>query len=172
MLALGCLMMVSPVTSDIGFYQGGHYFTASLRPRSLYVVRIREGATLIWHGVPARWRPWRLAVVDLDADGRQEIVVALNKPTKYIPRRHETLFVYSFDGRQVWPKWKGSTLGRRFTDFAFANIFGKARLITIDVLIDGKKRLVVRTWNGFGFKANWEWGAWKSAYLCNVQAGH
>src|SRR5258708_16204820 len=51
------------------------------------------------------------------------------------------LFIYSFDGRTVRPKWLGSSLSRPFVDFAFANLDRDRaeELISIETTRQGKR---------------------------------
>src|SRR5688572_68198 len=54
---------------------------------------IRQGKRLLWRGVPARWQPWKLAIADVDGDGRREIVVGVYKSTRFFPKPHNCLFI-------------------------------------------------------------------------------
>ena len=138
----------------------------------------RDGQRL-WADVRQHWHPYKIAVADLEGNGRSEIIVALNKSTRYLPKRHNCLFVYGFNGSSVYPRWLGSTLGRDFSDFAFANVDGdgKDRLVCLSKRLDGRYALSVYGWNGFGFTKLWERGGWRKARLMganresiNVQA--
>ncbi|HYG81458.1 MAG TPA: VCBS repeat-containing protein [Pyrinomonadaceae bacterium] len=133
-------------------------------------VSVRRGRRLLWEGVHGRWRPWKLTVADVDGDRRREIVVGVFKATKFIPRPHNCLFIYDWDGRRAAPKWLGSTLSRPFTDFGFADTNGDGRdeLYALETRRDGRRALAAYSWNGFGFTQDWERGGWLEAMLVAV----
>ena len=128
-------------------------------------LQIRHGRTLLWQGIPAAWRPWKLAVADVDGDGRSEIVVGIVKATKFFPKPHNCLFIYGWDGRRVFPKWLGSTLSRPFTDFLFTSGGGPSGdgLLSLETSLEGRKSLAAYRWNGFGFTLDWRKGEWQNA---------
>ncbi len=133
-------------------------------------VSVRRGRRLLWEGVHGRWRPWKLSVADVDGDGRKEIVVGVFKSTKFIPRPHNCLFIYDWDGQRAAPKWLGSTLSRPFTDFGFADTDndGRDNLYAIETKRDGRQALAAYSWNGFGFTQDWQRGDWLKAVLLSV----
>ncbi|HEY0322099.1 MAG TPA: VCBS repeat-containing protein [Pyrinomonadaceae bacterium] len=128
---------------------------------------IRHGKRLMWRGVPAKWKPWKLAVADVDGDGRLDIIVGVYKSTRYFPKPHNCLFIYAWDGRRAHPKWLGSSLGRPFVDFAFvdSNNDGQEELLAIEIKRDGKRCLAAYSWNGFGFTLDWQRGDWQEVRL-------
>jgi hypothetical protein len=130
-------------------------------------VSILHGSRILWRGVPARWKAWKLAVADVDGDGRREIAVGVYKATRFFPRPHNCLFIYSWDGRRAHPKWLGSSLSRPFVDFAFVDSDGdgEEELAAIETKRDGRRCLAVYSWNGFGFTLDWQRGDWKEARL-------
>lgn len=136
-------------------------------------LRIRSGKRLLWQGVHGRWKPWKLAVADVDGDSRREIVVGVFKATRYFPKPHNCLFVYGWSGSRAFPKWLGSTLSKPFADFAFANLDGDGEdeLVTIETLRDGKHCVAVYSWNGFGFTLERQRGAWSQARFVANEAG-
>jgi hypothetical protein len=128
---------------------------------------VRHGRRLVWSGVPARWKPWKLTVADVDGDGRSEILVGVYKATRFFPKPHNCLFIYSWDGRRAAPKWLGSSLSRPFTDFAFMKGDGKrmGSLVALETRRDGRRCVAVYSWNGFGFTLDWQQGDWQEARL-------
>jgi hypothetical protein len=128
---------------------------------------VLHNGRVLWRGVPARWKPWKLSVADVDGDGRREIAVGVYKSTRFFPRPHNCLFIYSWDGRKGSKKWLGSSLSRPFVDFAFADLDGdhEEELAAIEIKRDGRFCLAVYSWNGFGFTLDWQRGDWQSARL-------
>ena len=115
-----------------------------------------------------------LAVADVDGDGRREIVVGIFKATKFFRKPHNCLFIYDWKGDRAQPKWLGSSLGRPFTDFLFADLDAGApgdELIALETTLTGKKSLAVYHWNSFGFTLDWERGEWRSANLLGATGG-
>jgi len=128
---------------------------------------IRSGRGIIWQGVHRRWKPWKLVVADVDGDGRREIIVAVFKATRYLPRPHNCLFVYGWSGSRAYPKWLGSTLSKPFTEFAFANLDDdlEDELVAIETLRAGRHCVSVYSWNGFGFTLDRQQGSWGQARI-------
>ncbi len=142
-----------------------------LNPNELRCVTVTVGAKVLWKDIPKDWHPWKLAVTDLNHDGKQELIVALFKLTRHSPSRLHTLFVYGFDGAKVFPKWRGSTLGRDFTDFAVLKSKKGDRIVTLDRLLDGRIAVTCRKWDGFGFRRVWERDSLMSAKLGATRQG-
>lgn len=146
----------------------------SLNKESDPALSIRHGSHVLWRGVPARWKPWKLAVADVDGDGRREIVVGVYKQTRFFPKPHNCLFIYGWDGRRAHPKWLGSSLSRPFVDFAFIDTDGDRQdeLAAIEIKRDGRRCIALYSWNGFGFTLDWQRGDWQQATLIEAASGH
>ncbi|MBV9866949.1 MAG: hypothetical protein JO316_16475 [Abitibacteriaceae bacterium] len=131
------------------------------------VLSVWHGRTRLWQGVPQNRNPWKLMTADVDGDGKREIILGVYKSTRFIPHPHNCLFVYGWDGKQVYPKWLGSSLGKSFDDFMFANFKGSGmdNLVALETRSDGLKCVVAYSWIGFGFGVDWERGAWHHAKL-------
>ena len=110
-------------------------------------------------------RPWKLRTVDVDGDGRRDIVLGVYKSTRFWPYPHPCLFVYRWDERLV-PVWRGANLSKPFVDFEFAD----GHLFSIEVEADGSRCLNSYHWNGFGFTGEWQRGHWKRAAFASTSA--
>ncbi|HEX8745780.1 MAG TPA: VCBS repeat-containing protein [Pyrinomonadaceae bacterium] len=157
----GILSLESDLDGD------GKLETILLDKESDPALSVRHGGRVLWRGVPARWKPWKLMVADVDGDGRREIAVGVYKSTRFFPKPHNCLFIYSWDGRKGSKFWLGSSLSRPFFDFAFADLDGdkEEELAAIELKRDGRFCLAVYSWNGFGFTLDWQRGDWQSARL-------
>jgi hypothetical protein len=113
-------------------------------------VVVMRGKKKVWEGV--RLNPWKVAVPDVDGDGKHEVAVGVYKKSRFDPVMAKRLFIYKFEANKLLPKWLGSRLGRRFTDFRFTDLNkdGKDELIANEY--DDKWRYEsTYRWNGFGF---------------------
>lgn len=132
---------------------------------------IYQGKRKTWSGIPRHWKPWKMTTGDVDGDGQRDIILGVHKKTRFMPFEHNCLFVYGFDGKAATKKWLGSSLSKPFSDFLIANVDDdkEDELISLETRRDGKKCVVVYSWIGFGFGADWQSGDWKKARLQRVE---
>jgi len=97
--------------------------------------------------------PWKLDIGDVDGDAKSEVVVGVWKKSRYDPVFAKRVFVYSWNGKRLLPKWLGSRLSRRFTDFVLCPLDGdgKTELVAMEEAPRAGKYLTVYRWNAFGF---------------------
>lgn len=139
-------------------------YTVELRTSREQTCRIASGAKE-WFFAPKRLNPWQLRVGEVDGNGKPEILIGVYKRTHLIPHPHRTLFIYEFDGEEVRPKWKASTMGRPLLDFAPAKLKAGHRVITVEKRLDEKQVLTIWKWRGFGLIKLEEIGEGKSIQL-------
>lgn len=104
-----------------------------------------------WAFAPKRLNPWQIRAGDLDGNGKMDFMLGVFKGTNLIKTPHRTIFIYEFTGEEVKPKWKGSTIGRDFIDFNFAQLEGP-RMIIVEIDLDGRHVLSEWKWAGFGIR--------------------
>lgn len=99
--------------------------------------------------------PWKVLTCDVDGDGIREISIGVFKTAKFHPVMAKRPFIYSYDGKSLYPKWLGSRLSRPFEDYIFADIDkdNMDEIVSVEVLKDGSKALNSYKWKGFGFEA-------------------
>jgi hypothetical protein len=148
----------------------GRFERATLDPARERSLAVEREGRVIASEAPSRWKPWRLDVADVDGDGRMEIAIGVHKPTRFIPRPHNCLFVYSFNGEAIVPLWLGSSLSRPFRDFAFGRPIGRGpwTLYAVEDAPGARFALAAYRWNGFGFTLERRTGAWRSLRLVGV----
>jgi len=129
-----------------------------LEPENTLTLTVYRNNEKLWEGIPKKWKPWKLETADVDGDGILDIILGVYKKTNFFSYPHNCLFVFGWNGKEVFPKWLGSRLSKPFVDFTFAETDEKkgAELISIEK-IDGKNYcIVVYMWCGFGFTGNWQ----------------
>jgi hypothetical protein len=150
---------------QIAIHRGGNTVQITLDKTQDPAVTAKLKGKVIWRYIRRDWHPWKLVKADVDGDHNEDFIVALHKLTRHSPHRIHTLFVFGFDGAAIWPKWRGSRLARDFSDFVVAKGKNRDKILTLDRLLNGRFALSCYSWSGFGFRKEWERGAWKQARL-------
>ena len=132
-----------------------------------------HGGRALWRGVPKKWHPWKVSLLDVDGDGRLEIAVGVFKGTRFFPDPHPCLFIYGWDGKQLFPRWLGSSMGLPFEDFMAGDADGDGRdeVVLLEPLRDGKFGIAVGRWSGFGFRVGGRRGGWTTCELLAAKDG-
>lgn len=133
-------------------------------------LQISRGGKAVWSGVPSKWKPWKLQIADVDGDGNLEIAIGVFKSTKFFPKPHNCLFIYGWSGDEALPKWLGSSLGRPFTEFLFADLDDVPgdELLAIETARDRKTSIAVYRWDSFGFTLVRRHGEWARAEILDA----
>ena len=98
--------------------------------------------------------PWKLAIGDIDGDGKDEISIGVYKKSPFHQVMAKRPFIYSFTEGKIQPKWRGSRLSRPFIDYNFCDIDGDGidEIVAIETLQDNRKLINSYKWKGFGFE--------------------
>lgn len=128
--------------------------------RRLLIVSSNDAKAIsIWEDIDLNeLSPWRIRTGDVDGDGNTDVLVGVYKRTRFDPKMNNRLFVYDWDGDDLFPKWLGSSLSLPFYDFAVGEIDGERgeELVSLERLKDGGSRVMIYKWSGFGFLGEWE----------------
>ncbi|MDH7568078.1 MAG: VCBS repeat-containing protein [Armatimonadota bacterium] len=176
-------LLTSPRRESVADAPASDSVTADLdrdgRAETIRIGRGEDPALSVWRGsrcvhrwLPARWKPWKVAVADMEGDGRLEILVGVFKSTRFIPQPHQCLFVYGWNGREAFPKWLGSSMGRPFDDFVTADLNGDgADEVVVRAGNPGRRWVMVYAWRGFGFAVERQHGPWTAVSLLKTRDG-
>jgi len=100
------------------------------------------------------FNPWRIRAKDIDGDTCLDICVGVWKKTRFCSVAWNSLFVYGWDGKQLFPKWLGSSLSSPLVDFELLDMDGDGseELLALEAQRNGQKRIMCYRWNDFGFE--------------------
>jgi len=94
------------------------------------------------------YNAWKIDLLDVDNDNVPELIVGVNKSTRYFDKEENRIFVFNVDGTYIYPKWLGSKIGNPIVDFKIDK--DKNKLVLLES-IDDVYKVFLCEWNGFGF---------------------
>ncbi|WP_313757963.1 hypothetical protein [Tissierella sp.] len=102
----------------------------------------------------SEFKPWKIAIGDIDGDGKYEVSVGMYKKSPLHEVMAKRPFIYSFENGRLEPKWRGSRLSKPFTDYNFYDIDGDNidEIISVEILENNRKIINTYKWKGFGFE--------------------
>jgi len=141
------------------FWSGASDLTGDGSPEIIRRVEeslsIFEQEKLVWQS-PASWKVVDAALGDPNDDGREEVLVALNKDNQQgVTQSHP--FIIGYRGGIYRQIWGGSAVKDRIIELELGDVFGdKAQeLVVLEERAQGKTAVSVWTWNGWGFTLHW-----------------
>jgi poly-gamma-glutamate capsule biosynthesis protein CapA/YwtB (metallophosphatase superfamily) len=145
-----------------------------------------DGRVVIYQGdqqVYATYSDWYTsdaALGDPNQDGRFEVIVLFWKQDKPGDPVTTHPFIIGYRGGKYQPIWGGSATSAQLQDLMIADVNGDHldELVTIErdtnaLLCDGRDRVVVTSWNGWGFTQRWrsDYGYFKSLGILQSGSG-
>lgn len=108
----------------------------------------------VWIDEDRGHNPWKIELADVDGDDQIDVIVGVWNKARFHPVYANRLFIYSWDGDQIFPKWLGSRLSSPFSDFDLWDIDedGIIELLSLEDQRNGLKRIMSYKWKGFGFE--------------------
>ena len=128
----------------------------SLRGEYLIIYKFANSKLdTFWVGEDWGHNPWKIMSAEIDGDEDLEICIGVWKAARFHPVFSNRLFIYGWDGNQLYPKWMGSRLASPFIDFDFKDLDSDEieELISLELQKNRKKRIMSYKWTGFGFES-------------------
>lgn len=94
------------------------------------------------------FNPWKISILDVDSDNNPEIILGVNKSTRYFKDIQNRIFVFNRQDDYIYPKWLGSKIGNEIVDF---KIDENKLIILQKSLKDRTNEAYECKWTGFGF---------------------
>ena len=87
---------------------------------------------------------------DVDGDGSEDVLVGVEKTTRFDPTLARRLFIFKNLNGRIRPLWMGSRLGGILCDFRFVD----GKVWTLQTTTDGRYAVLRHQWRGFGLGAD------------------
>jgi hypothetical protein len=98
-------------------------------------------------------KPWKIELADIDGDGVTELLTSVRKTTYYDKEEKNRLFIFNYIDGQLVKKWTGSDIAGTWENFIVGELVDTKgeELMFITTTKEGKKKLFLYHWFGFGF---------------------
>lgn len=117
---------------------------------SLYYIQIKTDSTLNKWELP--FPVYQFKTGDVDADGKEDILVGVTKKTRFDPKIGNRLFIFKNYKGLVRPLWLGSRLGQPLVDFNFVKTNEGSYIRSIEVEKSKKYLVAEYKWRKFGLE--------------------
>ncbi len=97
------------------------------------------------------FNPWKIEILDVDNDKNPEIILGVNKSTRYFNIKENRIFVFNREKAYIFPKWFGSKVGNPIIDFKIDKDVPNNLIILEESKDTSVNKIVSYKWNGFGF---------------------
>jgi poly-gamma-glutamate synthesis protein (capsule biosynthesis protein) len=156
----GCWPIASIQQDQTGLFWAGQIdLTGDGVPE---LVQRQAGRVMVYHGnvlaweSPPTWRVVDLALGDPNDDGRNEMLLALEKPDAN-GKMTSHPFVIGFRGGIYRQLWGGSAVSDAINEVELGDLDGDGaqELVVIETHDDGRQAVAVWRWHGWGFSLVW-----------------
>ena len=93
---------------------------------------------------------YRFDCGDVNEDGQRDIMVGVEKATRFDSTVRKRLFIFKLFEGHIRPLWLGSSVSHPLVDFAFVKENSHSRILTVEHHPDGTYLLGLYRWRGFG----------------------